>query len=82
MAYTSLHRSVGALPGRVTAAMLQQAVDVQLGESDDLDWKQDGNDLKENRELAKDFAAFANAAGRRRPTGPGTSAPFARPMRR
>ncbi|WP_331732084.1 ATP-binding protein [Streptomyces sp. NBC_00989] len=63
MAYTSLHRSVGALPGRVTAAMLQQAVDVQLGESDDLDWKQDGNDLKENRELAKDFAALANAAG-------------------
>jgi hypothetical protein len=63
MSYTSLHRSVGALPGRVTAAMLQQAVDAKLGESDDLDWKQDGNDLKENRELAKDFAAFANAAG-------------------
>lgn len=63
MSYTSLHRAVGALPGRVTAAMLQQAVDGNLGESDDLDWKQDGNDLKENRELAKDFAALANAVG-------------------
>ncbi|MFJ8273786.1 RNA-binding domain-containing protein [Streptomyces sp. NPDC094154] len=63
MSYTSLHRAVGALPGRVTAAMLQQAVDGRLGESDDLDWKQDGNDLKDNREVAKDFAALANAVG-------------------
>jgi hypothetical protein len=63
MSYTSLHRAVAALPGRVTAATLQQAVDGNLGESDDLDWKQDGNDLKENRELAKDFAAMANAVG-------------------
>lgn len=63
MSYTSLHRAVGAMPGRVTAAMLQQAVDGRLGESDDLDWKQEGNDLKENREVAKDFAAMANAVG-------------------
>ncbi len=63
MSYTSLHRAGGALPGRVTAAMLQQAVEGNLGESDDLDWKLDGNDLKENRELAKDFAALANAGG-------------------
>jgi hypothetical protein len=63
MSYTSLHRAVGAPPGRVTAAMLQQAVHGKLGESDDLDWKQDSNDLKDNREVAKDFAALANAAG-------------------
>jgi hypothetical protein len=63
MSYTLLHRAAGALPGRVNAGMLQQAVDGKLGESDDLDWKQDGNDLKENREVAKDFAALANAVG-------------------
>ncbi|WP_331731118.1 ATP-binding protein [Streptomyces phaeochromogenes] len=63
MAYTSLHRSVGSLPGPVTAEMLTQAVAAGLGETEDLDWKQDADDAKDNKENAKDFAALANAGG-------------------
>lgn len=63
MAYTSLHRSVGSPPGRVAAEMLEQAVTIGLGEAEDLDWKQDADDVKENRETAKDFAALANTGG-------------------
>ncbi|MGW7073087.1 AlbA family DNA-binding domain-containing protein [Streptomyces sp. NPDC054855] len=63
MAYTSLHRSVGSPPGRVTAETLEQAVAIRLGEAEDLDWKQDADDAKDSRETAKDFAALANAGG-------------------
>ncbi|MGW3009558.1 AlbA family DNA-binding domain-containing protein [Streptomyces sp. NPDC001219] len=63
MAYTSLHRSVGSPPGPVTAEMLAQAVSIGLGEAEDLDWKRDAGDVKDNRENAKDFAALANARG-------------------
>lgn len=63
MAYTSLHRSVGAQPGRVTVGMLDQAAAIGLGEAEDLDWKLDADEVKDNREHAKDFAALANAQG-------------------
>lgn len=63
MAYTSLHRSVGALPGRVSAQMLADAADLGVGEAEDLDWKLDTEETKDNREHAKDFAAMANAHG-------------------
>lgn len=63
MAYTSLHRSTGAQPGPVTAGMLDQAAAIELGESEDLDWKRDADEVKDNREHAKDFAALANANG-------------------
>ncbi|WP_327411198.1 ATP-binding protein (plasmid) [Streptomyces sp. NBC_01281] len=63
MAYTSLHRSVGAPPGRVTAPMLTEAVALLVGEAEDLDWKMDLDETKNNREQAKDFAAMANARG-------------------
>jgi hypothetical protein len=59
MAYTSLHRSVGSPPGPVTVEMLVQAVAVGLGEAEDLDWKEDADHVKNNRENAKDFAALA-----------------------
>ncbi|MGW1396828.1 AlbA family DNA-binding domain-containing protein [Streptomyces nigra] len=63
MAYTSLHRSVGSPPGPVTAEILAQAVSIGLGEAEDLDWKRDADDVKDNRENAKDFAALANTRG-------------------
>ncbi|MET9462601.1 ATP-binding protein [Streptomyces canus] len=64
MAYTSLHRSVGASPGSVTAEMLAEAVTLGVGEAEDLDWKLDVDDAKNNnKEHAKDFAALANARG-------------------
>ncbi|WP_329550611.1 AlbA family DNA-binding domain-containing protein [Streptomyces sp. NBC_00696] len=63
MPYTSLHRSVGSPPGPVTAELLAQAVAIRLGEAEDLDWKKDADDVKDNRETAKDFAALANAHG-------------------
>ena len=63
MAYTSLHRSVGALPGRVSAQMLADAADLGVGEAEDLDWKLDTEETKDNREHAKDFAVMANARG-------------------
>lgn len=63
MAYASLHRSVGSPPGPVTAEMLVQAVAIGLGEAEDLGWKQDADDVKDNRENAKDFASLANSRG-------------------
>ncbi|MCX5097842.1 ATP-binding protein [Streptomyces sp. NBC_00365] len=63
MAYTSLHRSVGALPGRVSAQMLADAVALRVGEAEDLDWKLNAEETKDRREHAKDFAAMANARG-------------------
>ena len=63
MSYTSLHRAVDARPGLITAAMVADAVELHVIESEDLDWKQDTDDLKDNREIAKDFAALANASG-------------------
>ncbi|WP_329266734.1 AlbA family DNA-binding domain-containing protein [Streptomyces sp. NBC_01451] len=63
MAYTSLHRSTGAQPGPVTAGMLDQAAAIELGEAEDLDWKRDADEVKDNREHAKDFAALANSQG-------------------
>ncbi|MGW7425866.1 AlbA family DNA-binding domain-containing protein [Streptomyces sp. NPDC054813] len=63
MSYTSLHRAIGVPPGPVTAEMLEQAVALGLSEAEDLDWKQDADDVKDNRETAKDFAALANARG-------------------
>ncbi|MER5381786.1 ATP-binding protein [Streptomyces sp. NPDC002688] len=63
MAYTSLHRSVGAPPGPVTAEILVEAVALGVVEAEDLDWKLDVDDTKDKREHAKDFAALANARG-------------------
>lgn len=63
MAYTSLHRSTGSPPGPVTAELLARAVELRLGEAEDLDWKLDADEVKDNREHAKDFAALANAQG-------------------
>ncbi|MET7802567.1 AlbA family DNA-binding domain-containing protein [Streptomyces decoyicus] len=47
----------------MTAGMLDQAAAIELGESEDLDWKRDADEVKDNREHAKDFAALANANG-------------------
>lgn len=43
--------------------MLAQAVESDLGEAEDLDWKQDADEVKDKREHAEDFAALANTRG-------------------
>ncbi|MEU9546828.1 AlbA family DNA-binding domain-containing protein [Streptomyces mirabilis] len=43
--------------------MLADAVALRVGEAEDLDWKLNAEETKNNREHAKDFAAMANARG-------------------
>ncbi len=65
--FTALHRVLGSLPGPITSAMLQEAVDQSASEQADLDWKRQlpSQPLPEEwrTEFAKDVAAMANAGG-------------------
>ncbi|MCT9004636.1 ATP-binding protein [Streptomyces rhizosphaerihabitans] len=65
--WTRLHEFLGHPPGPVTYAMVTEAVQRKLGESDDLDWKEDlpaTSPVKgEWNEFAKDVAAMANTRG-------------------
>ncbi|MFS0718882.1 ATP-binding protein [Arthrobacter sp. 1P04PC] len=66
MAFTPLHRALGLSPSPLEYSMLTSAIEQQLTEKGDLDWKKQ---LPENRhpkaseEFAKDVAAMVNAGG-------------------
>jgi hypothetical protein len=64
--FTSLHRALGRGPGDFDYDMLVEAVQQKITEEVDLEWKQqpprqEGSGWRP--ELAKDFAAMANAGG-------------------
>ncbi|PPF67729.1 hypothetical protein C5C74_12210 [Rathayibacter sp. AY1E8] len=64
---TTLHRALGREPSPLTRDLIDEAIEVNLAESDNLDWKKSapaaaGGD-NAAREFAKDIAAMANASG-------------------
>jgi hypothetical protein len=64
--WTRLHEHLGAPPGPLTFEMVKEAAEANLGESDDLDWKQFLSVAPQDgawNELAKDVAAMANTRG-------------------
>lgn len=65
MTFTPLHQALGAPTGPLTSEMLDEAIEIKLEESDQIDWKRaapaEGN-LKDS-DLVKDIAAFANSGG-------------------
>lgn len=64
--WTRLHEHLGCPPGPVNFAMIRQCVAHQLGEADDLDWKEylpNERDPRASSEFAKDVAAMANTRG-------------------
>lgn len=65
MLFTALHRLLGRPPGPLGEHFLDEAVDAQLAETDDLDWKAKlppGKKLLET-DFPKDIAAMANRGG-------------------
>lgn len=63
MAFTPLHRELGLEPSDLTHEMLRAAVDQQVREHDDLDWKRALPVKERYEEFAKDVAAMANSGG-------------------
>lgn len=66
MAFTPLHRALGLPPSDLTYAMLQSAIEQQVTEKGDLDWKErlpDSRNPKASEEFAKDVAAMVNGGG-------------------
>lgn len=66
MAFTPLHRALGLQPSNLTFAMLHSAIEQQLTEKGDLDWKErlpDSRHPKAAEEFAKDVAAMVNGGG-------------------
>ncbi|MEV3938730.1 ATP-binding protein [Glycomyces sp. NPDC049804] len=65
MDYTALHRHLGRRSGPVDDELLNAAVDANLRETDDLDWKLKLPSMKVlgKTDFPKDVAAFANAGG-------------------
>jgi Putative DNA-binding domain len=63
--WSRLHAALGLNPGELTYAMVERAVEDQVAEAEDLDWKRDLPPKVEEklREFAKDVAAMANARG-------------------
>lgn len=63
--FTSLHRALGAKPGPLTDAMIDQAVAERLVEASDLDWKRSVPPHKglATTDFPKDVAAMANSGG-------------------
>lgn len=63
--FTPLHREVGDVPGPLTWDMLEKAVELEVSETDDLDYKQTlpPNHPQWQDEFAKDVAAQANSGG-------------------
>ena len=65
MMFTALHRELGLPPSPITAELIDAAVEQQVEETDDLDWKSKlpaAGDLK-NSDFSKDVAAMANSGG-------------------
>lgn len=66
MAFTSLHRALGLEPSALDYSMMQAAIDQQVTEKGDLDWKEklpDSRNPKGSEEFAKDVAAMVNGGG-------------------
>jgi hypothetical protein len=66
MVFTPLHRALGIQPSDLTYAILQSAIEQQVTEKGDLDWKErlpDGRSPKAPEEFAKDVAAMVNGEG-------------------
>lgn len=65
MAFTALHRAVGADPGPLTDELLDAAVAANATETDDLDWKSELPPAKglSQTDFPKDVAAMANSGG-------------------
>ncbi|MUK01794.1 hypothetical protein GM708_07510 [Vibrio cholerae] len=66
MSFTSLHRVLGLPPSALSYEMLKSAVEQEITEQTDLDWKSETpntRDPKWREELAKDIAAMANIGG-------------------
>lgn len=66
MAFTPLHGALGLPPSPLEYSMIQAAVDRQVTERIDIDWKStlpDKQRAKEPEEFAKDIAAMVNVGG-------------------
>lgn len=66
MSFTSLHRALGIQPSPLSFDMLAAAVEQQVTEQTDLDWKErlpDSRNPDWKEEFAKDIAAMANVGG-------------------
>lgn len=66
MAFTPLHRALGLQPSDLTFTMLQSAIEQQVREKGDLDWKErlpDNRNPKAPEEFVKDVAAMVNGGG-------------------
>lgn len=66
MAFTPLHRALGLEPSTLAYSMMQAAVDQQVTEKGDLDWKEklpDSRNPRASEEFAKDVAAMVNGGG-------------------
>lgn len=66
MAFTPLRRALGLPPSEPAFAMLHSAIERQVTEKGDLDWKErlpDSRNPKAPEEFAKDVAAMVNGGG-------------------
>ncbi|WP_165068715.1 AlbA family DNA-binding domain-containing protein [Marisediminicola senii] len=65
MQFTSLHRLLGRGPSPITDELVDAAVEQQLAETDDLDWKSELPPFKAlaTTDFPKDVAAMANSGG-------------------
>lgn len=66
MSFTSLHRALGLPPSALSFDMLRSAVEKEITEQTDLDWKSETPNTRNPKwkeELAKDIAAMANVGG-------------------
>jgi hypothetical protein len=61
--WTRLHAALGDTPGPLSFDQVKRAVDAEVPETDDLDWKKGLPGDSGLDEFAKDVAAMANAAG-------------------
>lgn len=66
MAFTPLHRALGLPPSELVFTMLHSAIERQVTEKGDIDWKErlpDSRNPNAPEEFAKDVAAMVNGGG-------------------
>ena len=63
--WTPLHRALGLEQSPLSFELIQRAVEQQVAEAEDLDWKETlpGQDQRATDDFAKDVAAFLNTGG-------------------
>ncbi|WP_205647223.1 ATP-binding protein [Actinobaculum sp. 313] len=63
--FTPLHKALGLQPGPLTDSILDQAIEGQVEEAEDLDWKRELPPSKgiAQTDVPKDIAAMANSGG-------------------